>query len=352
MQSKTGTRPFDAKPRVLLVEDNEINQEIVGELLRELEAEVTCADNGEQAVAAFARDAFDIILMDIEMPIMDGLEATRRIRSGLSAHAARVPIVAMTGHSEQGDRERFLAAGMNDHLVKPIDPQALRKLFAVWVAAPAGAAAVSDITASRRRLQTLYGINVDAGIANVAGNEKLYLDLLHRFATKYHDSHAELPLLVQAGDMEGATRLAHTIKGVAANLGAIHLADLVKHIETALMNDASILPLLAPYQEELAAVTQAIERLVAKDEAAITQKVPTVLVDEALVPRILELLDGLPMLMQTDWGRAQEQVEELGALLEHTEAGGDVAKLRNALEEFDVVAFTGISGTLTGHFCG
>ena len=113
--------------RVLLVEDNEINQEVATAMLAETGVEVTMAANGEEAVQAVAASRYDLILMDVQMPLMDGLEATRRIRA-LRDVPADLPIIAMTAHAMRGDWEKSLAAGMNDHLTKPIDP---RRLFAV-----------------------------------------------------------------------------------------------------------------------------------------------------------------------------------------------------------------------------
>jgi CheY-like chemotaxis protein/HPt (histidine-containing phosphotransfer) domain-containing protein len=340
-----------AKPRILLVEDNEINQEIAGELLRDLNVDVAFAEDGERAVAAVRAGRFDMIFMDIQMPVMDGLEATRQIRASGIDWACAVPIIAMTAHGMNEDRERSLAAGMSDHLTKPIDPEELRRAIARWLPEnPVGAAvpaaeAESPVT---RRLQGLYGVDVKSGLANVAGNEKLYLSLLNRFTVKYRGSPGELPALLKANDREGALRLVHTIKGVAANLGAHRLADLVKRIESAMLAKESVTSLLVPYARELARVAQGIERLsrelTAQEGGGVGEAV-----SPDHVPHILGALGTLPELLQTDWGQAQEKVESLGGLLAHTDAADIYSRLADALEEFDVPAFMAACQELIRH---
>ncbi len=117
---------------ILLVEDNEINQEIALEVLRGMGMRVTLATNGEEGIAAFEKGFFDLILMDIQMPVMDGLTATKHIRKSTHHFAQRIPIIAMTAHAMTGDREKSLAAGMNDHITKPIDIKELCKVLISW----------------------------------------------------------------------------------------------------------------------------------------------------------------------------------------------------------------------------
>lgn len=327
-------------PRVLLAEDNEINQEIACELLGGMNVAVTVAENGEQAVEAVRSGQYDAILMDIEMPVMDGLEATRRIRASGIPWAEQVPIIAMTGHSLSDGHESSQAAGMNAHLTKPIDPQALRSMLATWLPQKRPTeSAGTDNGASHQEMSQLYGINTRAGIANVAGNEKLYFDLLRRFAGKYRDSQHELQALLERGDIESASRLAHTIKGVAANLGAVYLADMAKRIEAALLAKESIEDLTDPYAQELTKVAQGIEQMTSGNTAPQEPAQVQAEVDAESVPLILQTLEGLPQLMQTDWGQAQEIVDGLAPLLECTMAASVYARLHNALEEFDPDAF-------------
>ncbi|MGA9876353.1 MAG: response regulator, partial [Solirubrobacteraceae bacterium] len=123
--------------RVLLAEDNAVNQLLARRVLEKLGAEVTVADNGETAIAKLAEAPFDVVLMDCQMPVMDGYAATRRIRAGAAGpSAARLPIIALTAHALSGHREECLAAGMNDYLTKPIEPGALRSMLDGLLCAP------------------------------------------------------------------------------------------------------------------------------------------------------------------------------------------------------------------------
>jgi CheY-like chemotaxis protein/anti-sigma regulatory factor (Ser/Thr protein kinase) len=129
--------------KVLLVEDNVINQEIALEVLRDMGVDVTLAVNGADAVEKWESGSFDLILMDIQMPIMDGLTAARRIRESVAPRSRNVPIIAMTANAMSGDREKSLEAGMNDHITKPLDISELRSALTLW-----GTVAKTETTAS------------------------------------------------------------------------------------------------------------------------------------------------------------------------------------------------------------
>ncbi|MDR2727452.1 MAG: response regulator, partial [Deltaproteobacteria bacterium] len=262
--------PVKSKARVLLAEDNEINQEIAIELLEHADVEVEVASNGQEAVDLFQQKDFDLILMDIQMPVMDGAEATRLIRASSKAGADTVPILAMTAHAMESDREKSLNVGMNDHLTKPIDPRLLYAALDTWLPkrepaaqapgapelapAPPGTASApppdtggqpspapvaAPTEAQQDILFSLKVIDAQAGLSNVAGNRELYLRLLDRFAKNYRNSGAELRDALQrmerdASAHEEAVRLAHTAKGVAANLGARALAAIAGELESAI----------------------------------------------------------------------------------------------------------------------
>jgi two-component system sensor histidine kinase/response regulator len=130
-----------AGARILLVDDNHINQEVACEFLADAGMEVVVAGNGQECLDTLAGECFDLVFMDIQMPVMDGLEATRRIRS--QAAYASLPIIAMTAHAMTGDRDKSLAAGMNDHITKPIDSGALHKVLKRWLRHRAESALIS-----------------------------------------------------------------------------------------------------------------------------------------------------------------------------------------------------------------
>ena len=228
-----------AKGRILLAEDNEINQAIAMELLERAGLDAQPASDGKEAVDLFLRQDFDLVLMDIQMPLMDGMDAARAIRASGKPGADTVPILAMTANESADDREQYLQAGMNAHLVKPVDPQVLYAALNVWLAGgvrvPAGAAADAPQTAGYEEmpqqdvLSRLKGFDTQAGLSNVAGNRELYLRLLAGFADNYRNSGVELHEALKRMEHdpsahEEAVRLAHTAKGVSANLGAQALA--------------------------------------------------------------------------------------------------------------------------------
>jgi two-component system sensor histidine kinase/response regulator len=224
--------------RVLLVEDNEINQQIAHELLSGVGVEVTIAGNGREALEKLAEqpENFDMILMDIQMPEMDGFEATRRIRAGNQAKG--IPIIAMTAHALAEERKKALETGMNDHISKPIDPEAMFETMSLYYR---GAGENSLVESSRPPgtvngpfIPAIEGIDTDAGLKRVAGNRKLYADLLRRLANERESTPREVAEAFAQGNRELAERLAHTLRGVAGNLGAVHVQqeaeDLENHI--------------------------------------------------------------------------------------------------------------------------
>jgi two-component system sensor histidine kinase/response regulator len=225
--------------RVLLTEDNEINQQIAIELLEGAGALVTVANNGREAVNYLNANptAYDVVFMDLQMPIMDGHQATITIRD--DERFAALPIIAMTAHASNEERDRCLAEGMNDHISKPISPailfETLEKYYAPSRAAAARAARAAAVAAApavaaesapavppavAEELPRIEGLQVDEGLARVAGNTKLYLKLLRQFVLQEADAGARISACLSSGDRGTAERLAHTVKGVAGSLGA------------------------------------------------------------------------------------------------------------------------------------
>ena len=247
--------------RVLLVEDNAINQQVATELLERVRVRVDVADNGLEAVRRLAAREYDAVLMDVQMPVMDGLSATRVIREGRWTHDTEqepvlipearraVPVIAMTAHSLKGDREKCLSAGMNAYIKKPIDVAELYRTLAAHIEATSGPAVVRAATpaplpkgeadlarpeAGEDLPSSLPGVDVRAGIARVGGNERLYRKLLHEFARDHRDAASDIEARVQVSDWEQAQRAAHTLKGIAATLGAAAVSRAAAEIETTL----------------------------------------------------------------------------------------------------------------------
>jgi polar amino acid transport system substrate-binding protein len=225
---------------ILLVEDNDINQQLARELLEEAGFVVTTADNGREAVQAVENASFDAVLMDVQMPVMDGYQATREIRN--LGNLQHLPIVAMTSHAMTGDREKSLEAGMNDHITKPINPRQLISVLLSWIQ-PGKCEKTKDLP-DKRELKKVFvdrglgfylpGIDTQKGLARAAGNEALYHNLLKKFYRDNADIGNKIRHSWEQGDHELAQRLVHTVKGVAGNIGAVDLENATAALEAAI----------------------------------------------------------------------------------------------------------------------
>jgi signal transduction histidine kinase/CheY-like chemotaxis protein/HAMP domain-containing protein len=261
--------------RILLTEDNEINQQIAIELLQEAGAVVEVANNGAEAVERITRGsgaAPDVVLMDLQMPEMDGYQATARIRSDGRFRA--LPILAMTAHATAEERDRCLAAGMNDHIAKPIDPANLIATVARFYAPPADAASAGhprpERAADDEALPALAGLDVGAGLARVGGNRRLYQTLLRQFADQQGHAPEQVLDALGAGDLPAAERIAHSLRGVAANLGATDVQAAAGRLEAAIRDGADA----AAVESARQTVTAALDPLVARLRAAMPVPAP------------------------------------------------------------------------------
>ena len=236
--------------RILLVEDNEVNQQVATELLESAGATVTIADHGGEAVEILTESEgsppFDVVLMDLQMPEMDGFTATRVIRA--QPRLQGLPIIAMTAHALVEERQRCLDAGMNDHVSKPIDPDALFATLLRWATprqTDAGASTSTLLrTADHATLSEIEGIDVRDGLARVAGNQRLYKDLLMRFAVDQSDIGAQISAALEGGDPKLAEHITHTVKGVAGNLGIGKIFSSAGSLEKAIHEQDTTIPAL------------------------------------------------------------------------------------------------------------
>ncbi len=229
--------------KVLLVEDNSINQQIAKEVLEQAGLMVTIANNGQEAVQMLSETAFDIVLMDLQMPVMDGYEATRRIRqlSEQIPRLADLPIIAMSAHVMRKEKERCLAAGMNGFTPKPLDPDHLFTLLLHWIKP---GLREREKTISHRNetvacLPELAGIDLPALRKLMRGDDQLIRALLLEFAHQFSDSGKQIRNLLDQGDVEQAEQMAHCIKGSAGNLSMMSLYQAASQLEFALQQGAS-----------------------------------------------------------------------------------------------------------------
>ena len=207
-----------AGAKILLVEDNEINQELAVELLTRNCMQVVVANNGQEALDRLSEAAFDGVLMDCQMPVMDGFVATQKIRE--QTHFEQLPILAMTAHVMSGDRDKILAAGMNDQIAKPINIGQMLGVMSQWItpANPVKPKVVS--TTDKIKIPELDGIDTAAGLARTQHNAALYIKLLQKARRNQAAFESDLAKAIAANDWLLAQRLTHTLKGLAGNFGA------------------------------------------------------------------------------------------------------------------------------------
>ncbi|MGD9225197.1 MAG: response regulator [Desulfobacterales bacterium] len=234
--------------RLLLVEDNEINQQVAKEILEGAGLNISIANNGQEAVDAVKENNYDAVLMDVQMPVMDGYTATKTIRkweSGMrNKGKAQIPIIAMTAHAMAGDEDKSLQAGMNGHVTKPIDPDQLFATLQKWikpgekrvqvqqpeipVAHPESNKAALD---EDQLPESLPGFDLSDGLKRLQGNKRLYRKLLLNFATDYGETANDIRSALDAKDFERAHSLVHNLKGLAGNLAATDLQASVVNLE-------------------------------------------------------------------------------------------------------------------------
>jgi PAS domain S-box-containing protein len=266
--------------RVLLVEDNEINQQVAQEILQGAGLIVTVVNNGQEGVDAAKKNQYDVILMDIQMPVMDGHAATRKIREweGEMRNEGKdpIPIIAMTAHAMAGDEQKSLDAGMNGHVTKPIDPAQLFATLQKWIKpgdkpteAPHAQAAIQhpepDQTGPREEAlpESLPGFDLKAGLVRLMGNKRLYRKLLLDFGTKYSAAAGEIRAALDARDFGQVHSLVHNLKGLAGNLEAKDLQAASVEMEKLVKGQTETAASVNELNQKFSALENALEQALA-----------------------------------------------------------------------------------------
>jgi CheY-like chemotaxis protein len=327
-----------AGAEILLVEDNEINQQIAVELLEMAGFIVTVATNGQFAVDAIENKTFDAVLMDIQMPVMDGYTATKEVRK--NPKNATLPIIAMTANAMSGDRDKCLAAGMNEHLAKPINPQEMYSTLAKWVE-PTGKE-VSDVTGQLAAfdeidLPCLPEFDLDSALARMAGNVKAYRKTLMKVVHSEVDAVQRIRAALNEKDYPKAVLVAHTLKGVAGNIGAKLVIPSAEQLE---------LLFTAKVEKGEALIPDEVELLLIECETQLAQMVKTIESDQQNssphkkqkafdIERIATLLDDLKNKIDCFDSAASETLNDILSLINIEEFTDITTKLESALESYD-----------------
>jgi signal transduction histidine kinase/DNA-binding response OmpR family regulator len=341
--------------RVLLVEDNELNREVALGLLEDAHMAIDQAENGEVAVRMVRTGKYELVMMDMQMPVMDGIAATKAIRS--NPQFKTLPIIAMTANVMATDREKCFEAGMNDHVSKPIDPDELFAALMRWIKTPPrsaseevsaippanakAAAMVSASSASQAAATATFadtnieiaGIDTKSALRRTGGNRKRYEALLQKLAGQSMGGLTEIRVALSAGDRQTAARAAHSLKGAAANLGATALAEAAAKAEAAIQAGQNVEESLQSLESSFSNTVAAIRAVLPAETGAPAGAVPSG--DPATVR---ESLRRLSKLLKDDDGDAADFIMEArpGLSLVLTEA--ELSALSEKIGNFDFAA--------------
>ena len=246
--TKKEKRKVYFKPaKILLVEDNLMNQELAVSLLNSVGLTTMIANNGKEALELLKPDSFDLVLMDLQMPVMDGLTATKEIRAKEEEYFKKVPILAMSARAFQKDKEECYDAGMNSYIVKPIDPTLLYEDLAKYLPIAAEGAVPQNKTVIAEdnqlsedeanfvaQFSKVRNFDAAAGLYHANSNKNIYMRILHGFVRDYSGNNFELRKLIETAKFEEATRITHTIKGLCGTIGSSHVQSLGAKVEATL----------------------------------------------------------------------------------------------------------------------
>ena len=321
---------------ILLVEDNEINRHLAIELLKETGAAVDIAVNGEEAVTLITRGStqYDLVLMDIQMPVMDGYEATRLIRS--DSRFISLPIVAMTAHALQEERQKISHSGMNAHVTKPIDAQTMLRTIGSFLGGQNSTLnpgeQPDDEMGDETVIPNIAGLDISGALSRLDGDNKLYLWSLRTFVKNESNAANVISKALIAGDTKLAQRQAHTIKGCAGSIGAAALENLAQALETAIKQGA-------PSEN----IMSDLERFAAEMERLVTELKIHLPVDPALQPGSIDLAVVTPILNRlqdyivTSNGKAEYYLGDYQSELTGLPYN-DIRRLKKHLTNFDFAA--------------
>jgi len=321
---------------ILLVEDNAINQQIAAALLNKVGVLVDIANNGKEGIQMITEKDYDAVLMDLQMPVMGGLEATKAIRR-LPQYAA-LPIIAMTANAMQGDAEQCIHAGMNAHLAKPIEPNVLYQELCRWIertvdTQPKLIKAINDPLPDDMIRMQGQGIDVKLGLRRVAQDVVLYRKILNKFHQSQADAVSRIAISYQSDDLSTARREAHTLKGVAANIGAQGLSEAAAKLEQYIVDNqqnASVFcNLLKHVESEHAMVQNTLAAFCTVPKDATAENKPLDI--EVVYP----LIQQMNALLLEDDGEAVDILDELVLLLPAGLVDAPLQKLKSSLDQYD-----------------
>ncbi len=333
--------------KVLLVEDNEVNQQLAIELLKKVGLEVETANNGREGVIAVTEGDYDLVLMDIQMPEMDGLEATRRIRSIEEERMKTIPIVAMTANAMVSDKAKSLEMGMNDHISKPIDPDELYETLMKWIAPGKSEQPFTSLIEEANKKNTdkdfsfpsLPGLSVEKGLKRIGGNPEAYRKLLLKFGENQTGTIKKLKDALEKNDMKEAKAIIHTLKGVSGNVSAERVHQMAADMEKEIKKDRkdNAMNYVKDIEESLNQVLTSISSLKENENETIEKEAsPAQEIDDGDQEKIIQHLKELTWLIQESDTDSEQYLKEIKEHLTGTYGKEkEYCQLEMQLSEYD-----------------
>ncbi|MBF0126156.1 MAG: response regulator [Magnetococcales bacterium] len=334
--------------RVLVVEDNAINMQVVRELMERVGVLVEEANHGKMALRMIQNRDYAVVLMDLQMPEMDGFTVTRLIRR--EKRFQNLPIIAMTAHAMEEDRKKCLAAGMNGHVGKPFNPKELYDILTRWVEiSPPAALAASDSARDGAGFADMPGIHVADGLARMAGDARLYRRMLARFYTDNAQDADKIAQALLAGDHALGERLAHTIKSVSGQLGAVRLNQAAMQLEKAMIGrDPNVGTLLTGFREALDEVLLSLADLAHDAQPAMEANASKPTRRDLDVTRLEKLLGHLALLLVEQDSEADALIAPLRECLHGHAAETTLNEIAEQLRHYDYENARSTLSTLAG----
>ena len=324
--------------KVLVAEDNPINMMIVTSLLEKLGVITYTATNGEEVLDILSSKDFDLVLMDVQMPLMDGFEATRMIRN--NAQYADLPIIALTAHAMVGDYDKSIDAGMNDHITKPIDPSELKQVLIKWREA-SNQSGIQVISQHSQLPESLPGLNLKKSLERIPGGLTQYLDLWARYKRKYPKLNDKVRELCDLNQLDTLRFLGHDLRGIFSNLGAVNLLATAREIENiSVLNLKFVDALIDRVTHELLELEGNLELL-----QSIVEK-PTSSNDQNGSESLLSILNLIKRYSETGDAQALDFLPELEKFSEAADVADALNALSRSLEDFEFTHAAKIADSL------
>ena len=326
--------------KILLVEDNRINQQVAMEILINAGAVVNLANNGREAVAAASEKPYDLILMDVQMPVMDGYEATALIRNNQKLR--EIPIIAMTAHAMSGAKTQCLEAGMDDYISKPIDNEVLINTIRRWIElrTPQPIQVIASMN--------IQGVDMGKAMTRLNGNIKLYMQLLRDFIEDYATFSEDIRVLLRDGDLANAERMVHTLKGTAGNLSAYLIQQTAVDLERLIRQNRDDLQLsrgngegwnfdsYSPLLSDFELFMNPIKEVVRKERKRGALPSEDIIIPEVVdEPALVELINRLAQELSLNDAGAMGSFLRLKKIFPHGEIRAIVSDMESHLDNFD-----------------